>query len=1058
MTHTTAPTQASLLLNGILQRNGLEQPDGRNLRLYEITTDEYESIRYLLGRVGFMIECGHEQSTALMVLYISEWFRREATSTKRSWDQSGVVPNGLISNANARTEAVQTALRWWKVGLEQTDRGREPLLSLALQGGIPIHILRQGLNSTLARYFRQTMAHTWAKWPLDRTSVLEIAEAERGALIQTLRNPMIEEQAAEAVHVLCDLRKKLPHGLAKELVVPWLNANAPEWRAQIPLYLPDDEVALDALFCEMLTEPPARIPGSARILRMLVRHGEQWRPGIVLPDNAELPEGTFGLDGLEEGRFELTLIGEAARAFVGTLGQVYWRPGRGAISAMLTCDLGGAARRPVSGISPATPVMIRLTRSDIEPRIETWPGGDAVRSEVIAYRELSDGYAVLAGRGSVSSAADCLLVMTPKDASVTALEGEADRIDEISNAALWRLKGVVTIETAEGRYRVACGEEADARMMTLSESWIPGLQLDDQGLTLVQKGSLPKRSHEEGRVVLNGDAADCGTGRLVWAWLDADGFSIDRQRVLVLPNDFEIEAREGETGGIRVTWNGLPGWRIRVCDGPAQDGARGSVHTNTERVSRVSAVLVDPVGRETKCQIDLTVRDPHLANRMGARAGRNEQITLAEMSDWILRLPRQETLDLMLRGADGKPILIGIGQEGDVPLHELHGTAQLMLALAASQDAWIELEVRGRRLCTLTRPRLMLEDCGPYLTAPLGIDLDRPDLQAVVRPFDDGTREYSLRPVREGVWEAPDMAQRPAISYLRTTGGTLTRARFLSGTGLARDALSVAMEIADPLERENTIGLLLDSAVEDAELLKRLRSMVTSLRGLPPMSLDALRLLDGRHDTLAAMLISASEQEREDILALERHLPFLWMNIAKPSWQRAVNAQFDGMIAASEAAGLHDAVPMVTQAMNSTFEQLSENAPWFAAIRRLLGNGPDPQGDLGEIVRKHLRTHGDRGNKPMSLAGVVERTGVRLPPAIAAVNWQEHPTLLAPLVLALRVVSDIEMDLHERWRLRHALLFDRTYVTEAFQHCVADYDSTSTRLVKRQDRVRGATA
>lgn len=1041
--HAVAPprTPTATLVDTILERNGLDRPDGRALRLYAVTDEEYTAIGQELLRSAHRIEVGHTPSLALLALYIAEWFRREATSTRREWGDSGVVPDGLMTDPNARTEAVHEALRWWGVKLEQTAQRREPLLSLALQGGIPIHILREGLKSTLERYFRETMARAWACWPLDRDGVAVIADDAKNTLIQTLRNPMIVEQAGEAVHMLCVLRRKLPADIAQDRVTAWLDDNEPGWRASVPLYLPGDETALDALFCDILVEPPARMPGSARIVRVLTREGGRWSPGILLPDDAELPEGTFGLEGLAEGRFGMTLTGEAGRAFPGTLGQMYWRPGRGAIAALLTCELGQAARKPVSGIAPETPVTMRLTRSDIGPRSETWPGGEAVRSEVVAYREEIDDCAMLAGRGSVRSMADSLLVLTPKDAAVVAAQGEVERIDEMPQEALWRVTGIAIVETPSGRYRIACGEEAVERVMTLPEAWIPGLRPYDRGLALMLDGHRPRRSHQEGRVTLHGRTGTCGTGRLVWAWLDADGFSIDRQRALVLPSNFGIEAREGEDGGVVVAWSGLPGWRVRVHGGPAQEGAQGEATADAGRVTRAQVVLVDPAGRETPCTVDLAVREPHLADRAGMRATPGERITLAAMADWMLRLPRRETLDLMLTGAGRKPISIGVDQEGDVPLHELHGTVQWMLALAGSQDARVDLSIRGRRLCTLARPGLMLQESGPCVTAPAEVDLDRPDLQAVVRPFDDGTREYALTTMRAGVWESPEMGRRPGIVYLRTLGGTLTRPRFVSGAGVAQDALSAAMELADPPLRERTIGALLDGAPEDAALLTRLRAMVVSLRGLSPLSLDALRLLDGRHDTLAAMLVSASEAERDDILRLERHLPFLWMNIAKHSWQRAIDAQFDKVVTAYKLACLDDAVPRAARAMTETLETLTEAAPWFGAIRWLLGNGPEPTGDLRMIVDTHLRTHGERTNRPMPLCGVVERAGVALPPALAAVNWQAHPTLLAPVALALRLTQNIEMNHDERWRLRHALLFDRPYVTEAYAHCVAAYGS-----------------
>lgn len=1028
------PTRSAALLNTILNRNGLDLPDGRPLRLYHVTDSEYAAIRQALQKCGFMIECEHEESIRLMVLCIAEWFRREATSTRREWRDSGVVPDGL--DPNTRTAIVAKALRWWRVGLERSDQGREPLLSLAVQGGIPIHILREGLTSTLATYFRETMAQAWAAWPLDRGGVDTIAAATQDTLIQSLRNPMIVEQAAEAVHALCDLRATpIPTDLDRLATVPWLDTNVEGWRDRVPLHLPGDGAALDVLFCDILTEPPARVAASARIVRVLRREGERWRTGILLPDGSDLPDGTFGLDGMAEGQFGLTLMGEAARAFTGTLGQMYWRPGRGAIPTALTCELGRNARAEVTGIAPSTPVDVRLTRSDIDPRIETWPGGEAVRSEVIAYREVASGSYIMAGRGSVRSGEAHLMVLVPPDAAVTAEEGVVEPMGEVGRYAVWCIEGIAIIDTGESNYRIACGEEAVERVLTIPEAWVPDLLLEDRGLTPMTVGDRCARSHEEGRLVMQGCKSDCGTGRMTCAWLDGEGFSIDRRRVLVLPRAAKIAAHEGDTDGVVVSWAGFRGWQLRVT-GHNQDGAVGKAVVETGMATRVPVTLIDPGRRETKCTIDLTVRDPHLANREGTRATRWQEIALSEMSDWMLRLPRKETVDMRLTGVGMKPILVGMEHDGDVPMHELHGTAEWMLALAGDQDARIEMDVHNARLCSLGRPRHMLTESGQYLIAPPGIDLDRPDLHAVIRPFDDGTREYALETMREGVWATPEAGRRPGIAYLRTTGGALTRPRFLLGQGLASDPLSAAMEISVEWQREEAIVTLLNRAPEDPVLLRRLCGLVSSLKGLSPLSLDVLRLLEGRTDTLAAMLISATQEERGPILALERQLRVLWMGIPQTSWQRAVNAQLDAKIVPLMAAKIEGAVAMAAQAMKKELDDLAEAQPWFMAVQGLLDAAHSPKGDLSEIVQTHVRTHGERANRPASLDAILDRVSVPLPPDIAGMDWQTHTALLAPFVLALRLTRNIEISHDERWRLRHALLFDRDYVTDAFPHCV----------------------
>lgn len=77
-------------LRDLLLRRHLAQPDGRQLHLYRLTQEEYETLRAALTRACHHQD-GPEPNTvdfcAAFCLFVSEWFKRSFEGGHWSWER-----------------------------------------------------------------------------------------------------------------------------------------------------------------------------------------------------------------------------------------------------------------------------------------------------------------------------------------------------------------------------------------------------------------------------------------------------------------------------------------------------------------------------------------------------------------------------------------------------------------------------------------------------------------------------------------------------------------------------------------------------------------------------------------------------------------------------------------------------------------------------------------------------------------------------------------------------------------------------------------------------------
>src|SRR4051812_45807236 len=144
---------------------------------------EYQKAKMLLrflAREGRLTQPDH-RAGALFVAYCAEWFRRESDSTFLRWDDPApdLFPSVPYASKQALTDF---GLAYWQRPLRKSAYAREFLLTVALEGGFPVHILEKGARGWLKEYLRAIMRRAIA-WRADtHDEILAIAEEERGRM------------------------------------------------------------------------------------------------------------------------------------------------------------------------------------------------------------------------------------------------------------------------------------------------------------------------------------------------------------------------------------------------------------------------------------------------------------------------------------------------------------------------------------------------------------------------------------------------------------------------------------------------------------------------------------------------------------------------------------------------------------------------------------------------------------------------------------------------------------------------------------------------------------
>ena len=146
-------------LRQLLQSRGLGRPDGRPLHRYALTDEEYRTTGDLLRKPDSIarMKAQAEDAARVFVLYSAEWFRREALSLFRRWEDVAPAVLGVITDNDKRALTLKGLQYWRRPLLRGTDDTREFLLTLAIEGGIPANVILDDTSTTLGNYLRMVL-------------------------------------------------------------------------------------------------------------------------------------------------------------------------------------------------------------------------------------------------------------------------------------------------------------------------------------------------------------------------------------------------------------------------------------------------------------------------------------------------------------------------------------------------------------------------------------------------------------------------------------------------------------------------------------------------------------------------------------------------------------------------------------------------------------------------------------------------------------------------------------------------------------------------------------
>lgn len=275
------------------QRHNLAHPDGRDLYRYRTTEYEFQQVEVLLR--NWVASFSNDESLArladdwlfsrLFVLYASEWWRRHYNGAGIAWDPvlAGLKVNTDSWTPQQRSRCVQAGLESWGVRVRQHG-GYRYILSIALQGGLPLRLLaegRGGLGKLLKRvlYLAGHAAHdNQGNSSISEQDFYGWIESLQGMLPRSYRQPAIFILLSDIVVTVLKLKQKAELTSSAD-AIDRLNRHVPGWRDLFSLPFEDDHAqGLIAQLLQDAAEVTLKKAFSAFLLeRSLEKSETGWR-------------------------------------------------------------------------------------------------------------------------------------------------------------------------------------------------------------------------------------------------------------------------------------------------------------------------------------------------------------------------------------------------------------------------------------------------------------------------------------------------------------------------------------------------------------------------------------------------------------------------------------------------------------------------------------------------------------------------------------------------------------------------------------------------------------
>jgi hypothetical protein len=695
---------------GIVQRAGLNAPDGRPLFAYDLEEADVHALSAALRQTSDF-EQASQTVCASFALWASEEIRLHLQPGGLTWEWLfGRLE--VAENQDAGRRLVERGLTWWKRRIARSESGnRQFLFSLLAESGLPDAYVAQ---ASRYRAIMLNMLEDIERGGLrDAEAAEQAAERHCGSLPQTFRQPHTARLLAELALRLAELRQRLHSEPTAGDAVQALDQLAPGWRATLPLRL--SEAALEALIRPALLVPKSEPqkplePLSRRELRLNVQGG--WDAFAIVGEGslvrALLPDASPEL------RLRLMPIVEqgAPPVFQGWPEPGGWRLSRAgsAAAAAVRLPLARALRLAahadgrtlgeaiIDGGLPSPAIAPTFWRAldvgeDPPARLEQIPGAARTRQGQLY---------LLAGKKDTPVASHGLRLGEPSAAC---------------GGRLWPVSGRGELHLDDRRIRIETGADSDASAHGLLALGRPlrGWRCERRQPVIVGEPTL--WGYTEGEALRRLKASSTRVrksgsrlGGCIAEWC-FEGEVVARTAFTTLPAGVELVLREVGPGRAQLTAQALqPGWSLRMETGDAAVATRadtdGRAHLELtakgEPPTEVKLTLADT---KTGAYLDIFAHWPFrrgmLIGPNGMRLQNNRSLAIGALSGWHGIAPEGASARLQLRYGS-PPLRVSFPSANETRLAVVEQIVRLMLALAGP-DAVINLRllVSGDEGCRL---------------------------------------------------------------------------------------------------------------------------------------------------------------------------------------------------------------------------------------------------------------------------------------------------------------------------------------------------------------------
>lgn len=214
------------LLNAIRARS----KPGRPLYTYRLSEEEFQALRAEVAtdiRLRRQLQ-GHR--AARFCLFAAKVLCRTYVGGAWKWEP---VEDALDwkPSPKDREDAVRSGMSYWQRPIHQVGNSQRLLMTLFMEGGLPLAALADGRELHLRQFFRALIAQAERY----QTSARQFVEEQIQLLPTTFRtNEGVQNLSAELADAIVELRKKVPRVHAADPVA-YLDASERGWANNLPL-------------------------------------------------------------------------------------------------------------------------------------------------------------------------------------------------------------------------------------------------------------------------------------------------------------------------------------------------------------------------------------------------------------------------------------------------------------------------------------------------------------------------------------------------------------------------------------------------------------------------------------------------------------------------------------------------------------------------------------------------------------------------------------------------------------------------------------------------------